>query len=373
MKTTNLSAFLLSSAHRYLLQSIFATDNVAIAAWQQWLTRTDFENLDWESYQLLPILHQKLLQRQVQHPLMDRMKGIQRLFWCKNQVRLAEIQPLLTELVASKISIIWLENPPWGDQATHGQGLRLLNAYHLQASPEDYQPLIAVLQRLGWQCSAIDPIKSLDDTGKIWFEHGQHLSIVLHRHLSSWCALPEIMTVFGLRAVPIHIGNHLTHIWRLHDQVIYHMMQFGQSQDYSALPTIANLITLLRQSDLDWETLLSTAKHYRLLVPLQTLLITLRELKINLPEAAWAIEASSIHPIEQQEYAVILQNQSRLWARAVRQYARYHRCEMLSSQQPSLVAFLKFLCDRWSIQSIWQIPTCILSRQFRYWRQQTQH
>lgn len=366
MRTANLSTFLLSSAHRHLLQSIFAADDAAIDAWQQWLNHTNFEDLDWESYQLLPILHQKLLQRQVQHSLMDRMKGIQRLFWCKNQIRLAEIQPLLTELAAAKISIIWLENLPWEDKATYGQGLRLLNAYHLQVSPEYYQPLIAVLLRLGWQCSATDPIKSLDDTGKIWFEHGQHLSIVLHSHLCSWCALPEIMAFFRKRAVPMSVSFHLNHAWRLPDQVMHQVMQLGQSQVYSSLPTLANLITLLHQPDLDWSELLSTAKHYRLLVPFQALLITLRELKIDLPEAARDIETFRIHAIEQKEYTVIIQNQSRLWARAVRQYAQYHRLALRSEKQPSLLAFLQFLCDHWSLPSIWQIPTYILLRKFRY-------
>ena len=72
--------------------------DAVIAAWDAWRDSVDFENLDYGSHRLLPLLHRNLIHHQVPaHPWFGRMKGVHRHTWVRNQRVFACIANLVRE------------------------------------------------------------------------------------------------------------------------------------------------------------------------------------------------------------------------------------------------------------------------------------
>jgi len=68
-----------------LLRAALLQGNDAINAWHEWKSSVDIEQLDQGSYRLLPLLYRSLHIDGVEDPLMNKLKGVYRMTWYKNQ------------------------------------------------------------------------------------------------------------------------------------------------------------------------------------------------------------------------------------------------------------------------------------------------
>ena len=82
-----------------LLKAALLQGPDAIHAWQEWKDNTDLEgHLDRGSFRLLPLLYKNLLRHRVKNPFMNKLKGIYRREWYKNQMLFFEMSKVLRYL-----------------------------------------------------------------------------------------------------------------------------------------------------------------------------------------------------------------------------------------------------------------------------------
>jgi hypothetical protein len=331
------SQVIASQPHTWLIQAAFLSGQSALAAWEQWRTQTDFEDLDWESYQLLPHLYENLQQHQVQNPLMPRMKGIQKLFWCKNQVALAGLETAIAALQAAGCKAM-IVTTPWCSTCGQYQSIGLFDRLELQITPEDSDKMLSILQSLGWFSDAVDPKVSLEWAGSLYLKHNDYPDIILYQALSSWYDMPAFMDSCLDRAVPSTIGNTICSNWSITDQVIYHLIpkkHLNDSADIS-LPTLAYLITLLLSPDLDTAQLIEAASKHQLLYPLYQRLRIIQDLGITLPASLANLEESALSIVERCQYALMMNNYTYKVGTILRRHTQFTIKRLL--QTPTSVA-----------------------------------
>jgi hypothetical protein len=340
---------LLSPAHRWLLQAIFLSGPAAISAWEQWHTHADFEALDWGSYQLLPLLYQNLIQLGVEHPWMPRMKGVQRLFWCKNQASLAAFQAVAAALTQMEIAPI-LVTPVGIRNHPRFQPSGQFQPLNLQLTPAQAPAAIATLKPLGWTTEVVNPQASLNYAGVLYLRHATHPPLHLHSAFSRWWHAPALMHACQQRAVPWTLGTVQGRVWSPTDQALHQVLQIagaGLTGDQTTgLPALAELILLFTQADFQPQQLWATASQHRLLVPLSQVLQALQTLQLPAPQNNDNGCARPISPLDRWEYSILQNRQSHLLARGVRRYAQFHRQMAGMGQTPSVGTFLEFWRDR---------------------------
>ncbi len=361
----------LVSSHALLLQAAYLSGTAAISAWEKWRSSVDFENLDWGAYQLLPHLHQNLIKHNIQDPLMPRMQGIQRLFWCKNQGFLPVLATVLLACQQAGIQPILpyeiLFTLGDGQLAPRSKGAKLLNALPLMIPIADMPAAVTVLQQLGWQSPALNPIVSLQQSRSLSFERAGQPAIILQTHLHHWHLLPTLVLACADRAVPVQIGEVQSLTWDVTEHLLDLALRCQPDGPDWPILALSDCIWLLQNhaAQIDWPRLQATASQYCLLVPLQSLFARLQDLQMPLPAAAIAITCASTPTIERWEYALSTQTRPRRWGRWICRYAQHHRQVAIAAGHAALWSFPKFLQAHWQLDSVWQVPVYGLWRQLQ--------
>src|SRR5574341_997684 len=79
---------------RLLLRAALLADGDALDAWQAWKSEADFDQLDYGTARILPLLYRNLTFLQIHDPFLRRLKGIYRRTWYANQLTLRDLAGL---------------------------------------------------------------------------------------------------------------------------------------------------------------------------------------------------------------------------------------------------------------------------------------
>lgn len=135
-----------------VFRAAFLSGSRGLAAWEAWRAWVDLDDiLDTGSFRLLPQLYRNLQKLGVDDPLVQRLKGVARLHWSKNQIlfnRLGEINRVFRQ---AEIEVM----------VTGGAGMALSGHadtpqdppyyYELMVHREDLMAAAGLLQEAGWQ------------------------------------------------------------------------------------------------------------------------------------------------------------------------------------------------------------------------------
>jgi hypothetical protein len=325
---------------RHLLQSIFLEGKPALAAWEQWQRQIDFENLDWDTYQLLPMLHQNLVRHHVRHPIKARLQGVQKLFWCGTQMSRLALEQVVEQLRQVEVEPAILGRAALILISDH-KGLQSLPQLDLQVPLEQSEQAIQNLQALGWRSRFADPEHAFKQQPSLWFQRDRQPELVLHRQFSPYCASLDLMRRCWSSAVPDATGT--MRVWSATDQLLHGVVQWGIGQ--SSIVKLANAIWLLQSQPIDEVRLVEMARQYRLLASLQAMVQQLQDLELPVGSLATLVERSPIPPIERWEQALASQQTPNFLIRGVRRYARHSRDRRIAGQSASLISFIRAIAN----------------------------
>jgi hypothetical protein len=150
LKKVNLQErFRLSKEQLLLMRAAVQDDPGALESWQQWLGMVDLEGLlDTTSFRLLPLVYHNLAAQQLEHPLKTRLKGIYRRTWLENQLTLLKLLPLITQLHASRIPVVFQDDLTSILRLYDGQGMRRLFSLDILIQPGDIHRILALFEDL---------------------------------------------------------------------------------------------------------------------------------------------------------------------------------------------------------------------------------
>ncbi len=348
-----------------LLRACLSQGEEALAAWQAWHQRTDFENLDAGSNRLLPLLWRNLAAQGVGEAQLRRYRSVGRHGWVKNQLLLAQAAHLLRALHSENIATIILKGGaiatlyypdfaarPMDDfdilvpaqQAPRAFGLLIERGYGLQNW--------AHTPRLSARCLSVFHGNTFGKPGESKFDVHQHVLPHSHAHNSD---------EFWAASVALQINGVSTRALCAEDNFLHVCAHGARWNEVPPLRWIADATLIWRASpNFDWARLVAQTRRHQLAIPLRQSLRYLHEQNfVEVPAAILRqLSALPTHRAQRREWAAGLRPASshsmalKLWLRA-RAYARWNATNSAWQRPFSLPRYLQFF---WGLDGIAQVP-----------------
>jgi hypothetical protein len=343
-----------------LIRAAIQAEVAAIDAWQTWKTEVeDIENLDEGSYWVFPRLYRNLQRLGIEDPLMQRLKGVYRHVWSRNQMMLRALELVVQELQAVDIDPLLLRGAALITLPGEDVGVRRADDSGIGVAFESVPKAVAQLQKLGWQPSQLKAPESL---------RSQQHALGFHRHdglvfTLYWRPLPECFPLCSTAKsqeaqISVCLGQTFVEVPSPTEQLFYSCICATRWQLRPPFYWLADAAALIQCQPIDWVHLLHLAKQYRLSLSLRRSLTLI---------AAWVACPGLNSTLQQLQNLPIASFESvELWAKG--------RSHPLLGQLPSLwfehqrliaasptegnhpQAFGQFLQQRWGLPSLWQLP-----------------
>lgn len=134
-----------------LLQASLLQGEKAVRAWDQWLSRVDFEGeIESGSFRLLPLLFFNLNNQHVDHPLMNRLKGIYRHSWFQNQRLFHTLSAIIRRLNEAGIEAMLLKGAALTVQVYANYAIRPMADFDILVKEEQARTTLDILGQSGW-------------------------------------------------------------------------------------------------------------------------------------------------------------------------------------------------------------------------------
>lgn len=325
----------------------------AIAAWQRWHNRADYERLDYTQLRMLPVLYANLRKQGVSHPILHRYRATMRRFWAENQVLYHHAAHELQALDDLNVQALVLKGVPISLQFYEQPGLRPMSDIDVLVAPANVRPAAQYFLRKDWFCSD-DFIESMDDLDRLMeVRHGFNLrgpegqEIDLHWNIFQTCfADPSTLwegavgfEVHGFQASTLCPTDHLLHAcsqaagWNIVRPIRW-------------IPDAAALIT---RSEIEWPRLEENARHFDLAEPAYDALTVLRELLgVEVPAATLAkFKSVRTRFVSRMDYRLSARQPWALVGRPLQRYFRY-----LRTARPLGLTFRQYMMQLWGVSSV---------------------
>lgn len=272
-----------------LLRAALLDGEAALAAWHEWLGAVDIEALDPASYRVLPLLWHNLSHAGVDHPLLERCRGVFRHTWSKNQLLLHRTAPLLRAFGAAGIPLLVLKGGALGQLYYPSPGARPMNDLDVMVPFAAASAARELLERAGWRPTLDLPPAQLAFIHALGYRDGAGTELDLHWHALWEGARPGADDPLWRRAQPLRLaGLELATLCATDHlfQVCVHGLRWSE---VPPIHWVADAALLLRSGAIDWVRLVEHGERERLTLQLLAALGFLREtLELPIPDEAIA-------------------------------------------------------------------------------------
>lgn len=283
----------------------------AIEAWDRWKVDHDLieTELDHGSFRLLALVYKNLLAQGADEPLMPRLKGIYRYWWCSNQKLFYRAAGVIHGLEQAGIATLALKGSAASVAYYRDTGVRPMADIDLLVPYERAAAAVQALGRIGWKPARprVPDLIRYQHSVRMVHETGEALD--LHWHVLAECVHRDADRGFWQRAVPIRILDASSRALGPADSLL-HAVVHGMR--WNAEPTVrwvADAMTILHASPgaIDWEVLEREARAQRVVLRLHMGLDYLRR-RMDAPIPAHVLARLASAPpagIERMEYRVL--------------------------------------------------------------------
>lgn len=140
-----------SPQQEWLLRACLLRGQPAIDAWEHWRRNTVFDDLDWHSQRLVPLLYRNLADQGVRDPALNSYKGIYRRTWYLNQLNRRPVTALLKQLHALGVRPLLLKGAALIEHYYRDPGLRPMGDFDVLVPEAQAEAVLARLAAWGWQ------------------------------------------------------------------------------------------------------------------------------------------------------------------------------------------------------------------------------
>lgn len=255
-----------SPAQALLLKASLLDGEEAVAAFRQWRESVDLEgDLGYPVLRLLPLAYHNLLSFGVDDPLMGRLKGVYRRFWCENQTLFFEMREVLQAFSQSGIEMLFLKGAPLVASYYGNPALRPMSDLDIGFPLEQVPKVFSTMQELGWV-----PLEKASADGFRFYHamlfHRNDRQMDVHYHMLRECLSGDADQWFWSDAEPLEFLG--VKAWQpaptsLLFHTIIHGMRWNEEPPIRWIP---DSLTILRKrgNEVDWEEMLAFADSQRL-------------------------------------------------------------------------------------------------------------
>ena len=255
-----------------LLRAAVVPGPGALVAWDAWKVNHDLieTELDHGSFRLLALVYKNLLAQGADEPLMPRLKGIYRYWWCSNQRLFYRAAAVIRGLSQAGIPSVALKGAAASIAYYQDTGVRPMGDIDLLVPLDRAAEAVAHLGRLGWKPARPRVGDLIRYQHSVQMVHTTGETLDLHWHVLAECVHPSSDEGFWKRAVPIRLLNAATLALGPTDALL-HAIVHGMR--WNAEPTVrwvADAMAILHASEdaIDWNLLELEARKQRVLLRL---------------------------------------------------------------------------------------------------------
>jgi hypothetical protein len=253
-----------------LLAAALGDEQVAKAAWQQWLTIAKQTEFDLGSQRLAPLVYSNLVRYGVEHPYLSLFKGLYRRTWYHNHMLLRCATDVLERLSQNAVPTMLVKGVPLSLTVYRNMGARPMNDIDLAVPPDYAVQASRLLLEQGWVPDIpFDQIKP-DRRVSVTFRAKDGLELDLHFSLFheslNWADTAPIWR----RARAITVGQVRTLTPCPEDQLLHTIVHGLRSNPLPPVRWIADAVRLIRNDPpINWNMVLDHADAVRLTLVVQ--------------------------------------------------------------------------------------------------------
>jgi hypothetical protein len=363
-----------------LLRAALAEGDAALAAWRRWAATTDLETIDADCARLLPLLYvnlRRLGSLAADERLTARYASVYKRTWYRNNLAFRSAAEVIGLLTQRGIETLVLKGAALSILHYRDSGARAMEDVDVLVRPDHVTAALGVLRARGWTPTFFGEqpgglteayLSTHHGTG---FRDAKGQSFDLHWYASQDACLPGADDGLWRASVPLTIAGAETRALAASDQ-LYHVCAHAYASGEAHLRWVADALTLMRGSAIDWSRVVALAEDRRMVLPVRLALSFLRrELDAAVPaEVLERLAARTLPLVDRLEHEHNLSERPfTLGKVALRLWCRHRRSTSLGGW-PLLATFPNFLRRTYAIESPWQLPAFVLRRGFKRARHQ---
>lgn len=359
-----------------LLRAVLLQGIDGMNAWRDWKSSVEIEQIDHGSYRLLPLLYRSLRTHGVEDPLMDKLKGVYRMTWYKNQVLFNRMSRLLRAFQDAAIQTMIIKGAALTLLYYKDCGLRPMNDFDVLVRTERTPEAINLLVKLGWRPPKEIHVEAFTDEylstkGACIFEDATGCQLDFHWHLLKQCCYENADNNFWDSSVTTKLNAISTYALNPTDQLLHTCVHGVGWDPVPPIYWVADAMMIINTSkpNISWNRLTNQIQERRLILQLRDTLNYLRDL-LNPPIPFSVLQSMQNMTVSRTEHAEYQTTASHpgLVGRVLRLWFYYLRSSQPvgnTALQPKLIGFPRFLQHTWMLHHLWHVPFYAVYRLIR--------
>lgn len=239
-----------------------------------------FRGLELASRRLLPLVYRST-RASAPAQLRDELRPVHHEYWVDNLKRLHRLQQLLPWFAANGFPTLVLKGMALSILHYHDMALRPMSDLDILVREDQAPEVTRRLQREGW--TSVNFLQSgpknryfYRHTHAIHLAHPDYGILDLHWHVLTEATFRGADRTFWRDSVPLAVNTITTRALNPTDQLMHVCVHGARANVVSPIRWIADAVTILRTSQMDWTRLVNLARNLRVTLPLAASLSFLR-------------------------------------------------------------------------------------------------
>jgi hypothetical protein len=270
-----------------LLRAALLEGAPAVEAAQEWFASSrdaagpGFLHLEQGSRRLLPLLYRNVKEA-LPAELRDTLRRVCLQYWAENQKLFRRLGERLTWFQANGIPTLVLKGAALSVLHYRDKGIRPMADFDILVPEDLARDVIGKLQRGGWSAFAYFS-QAPENTYFYRHVHGtllthpEHGDFDLHWHVLHAATFRGADSAFWDGSVPLSLSTMATRALNPTDQLLHVCVHGFTLTEVVPIRWIADALTILRTSPVDWSRLIELAQHLSVSIPLAATLSFLRD------------------------------------------------------------------------------------------------
>lgn len=170
------------------LRLVLSSDEEFPLRWEAWRASVSFDDIGFAVTRLLPLLYLRLRAFGIEGGIAERIRGVYKMVWVKNQMLAAALPHVLRLFAAQRIPVVFMKGVPLLDAVYGDRGARFLGDADMLVPEAQAADAVRVLRAAGWAYHQpwLHSPHRFSSAGlcaashEIAFENAQHADIDLH-------------------------------------------------------------------------------------------------------------------------------------------------------------------------------------------------
>jgi len=360
------------------LKLLLSSDNDFLFLWNKWKANIIFEEINYATLKLLPLLYARLKNFDINDDIKGRIKGTYKLIWYGNQFVLNSTKNLIYLLNKENIPVILLKGVALINNVYKDSGVRFVGDADILIDPKNIKRVIEVMTKNNWRYSDSSSfyanrflnIFSNKVDKEIHFIDNRDVTIDLH-----WSLFPFIFK--ENKEHPMSYGEVIKHAIDcdmngakykmpcMEDMIIHIVIHGAERSSFRALRWVVDVAYIIREKSIDWNFLLKRIKEFGVPVELNVAFsYLLNNNFVSIPESF--IENLQNIPMSDTEikeyYRKANTIEKSLFGTLPYLWTRYWRYDKKGSIFTSWYYFIDYICQSWGITKKRRIPLFIFEK-----------